>query len=163
MGFDRGKEVQIVYRLFLENCYLLHVPRLPCQQGSSGRGWVIDFIWLELPWQYLAMTRNNLSIILISLIHIAKHSTLRAGYNTTFDQNLGWEKLGHDRAICWTQETWLSSCFFINKIFLFVQVENWNIQWKLKYSVSLWLRISWNLKKFQLFWTIFSCNKIMLS
>ena len=23
------KEVQIVYRLFLVNCYLLHVPRLP--------------------------------------------------------------------------------------------------------------------------------------
>ena len=49
------KEVQIVYRLFLVNCYLLHVPeeihvsRLPFQPASSGRGWVIDFIWLELP------------------------------------------------------------------------------------------------------------------
>ena len=49
------------------NCYLLHVPRLPSQPASSRRGWVIDFIWFELPWQYIAMTRNNLSIILISL------------------------------------------------------------------------------------------------
>ena len=62
------KEDQIVYRLFLVNCYLLHVPRLPFQLASSSRGWVIDFIWLELPWQYIAMTRNNLSIILISLV-----------------------------------------------------------------------------------------------
>ena len=52
------------------NCYLLHVPRLPSQPGSSGRGWVIYFIWLELPWQYIAMTRNNLSIILISLANM---------------------------------------------------------------------------------------------
>ena len=29
------KEVQIVYRLFLANCYLLHVPRLPSQWGST--------------------------------------------------------------------------------------------------------------------------------
>ena len=63
-----SKEVQIVYRLFLVNYYLLHVPRLPSQPASSGRGWVIDFFRLELPWQYIAMTRNNLSIILISLI-----------------------------------------------------------------------------------------------
>ena len=28
---------------------------------------MIDFICLELPWQYIAMTRNNLSIILIAL------------------------------------------------------------------------------------------------
>ena len=62
-----SKEVQIVYRLFLVNCYLLHVPRLPSQPVSSGRGWVIDFIWLELAWQYIAMTRNNLCIISISL------------------------------------------------------------------------------------------------
>ena len=33
-----SKEVQIVYRLFLVNCYLLHVPRLPFQPVSSGRG-----------------------------------------------------------------------------------------------------------------------------
>ena len=32
------KEVQIVYRLFLVHCYLLHVPRLPSQPASSGRG-----------------------------------------------------------------------------------------------------------------------------
>ena len=49
------------------NFYLLYVPRLPSQPASSGRGWVIDFIWLEMPWQYIAMTRINLSIILISL------------------------------------------------------------------------------------------------
>ena len=48
---SKTKEVQIVHRLFLVNCYLLHVPRVPSQPGSSGRGWVIDFIWLELPWQ----------------------------------------------------------------------------------------------------------------
>ena len=30
------KEVQIVYRLFLVNCYLLHVPRLPSQPASTG-------------------------------------------------------------------------------------------------------------------------------
>ena len=60
------KEFQIVYRLFLVNCNLLHVPRLPSQPASSRRGWVIDFIWLELPSPYIVMTRNNLSIILIS-------------------------------------------------------------------------------------------------
>ena len=43
------KEVQIIYRLFLVNCYLLHVSRLPSLLASSRRGWVIDFIWLELP------------------------------------------------------------------------------------------------------------------
>ena len=50
------------------NCYLLHVPRLPSQPASSAGGWVIDLIWLELAWQYIAMTRNNLSVIWISLI-----------------------------------------------------------------------------------------------
>ena len=30
------KEVQIVYRLFLVNCYLLHVPRLPSQLASNN-------------------------------------------------------------------------------------------------------------------------------
>ena len=44
---------------------VLHVARLPSQPASSGRGWVIDFIWLGLPWQYIAMTRNNQNIILI--------------------------------------------------------------------------------------------------
>ena len=52
------------------NCYLLKVPRLPSQLASSRRCWVIDLIWLELPWQYIAMTRNNLSTILISIIWI---------------------------------------------------------------------------------------------
>ena len=61
------KEVQIVYRLFLVNCYLLHVPRLPSQPASNVGGWVIDIIWFEVPWEYIAMTRNNLSIIWISL------------------------------------------------------------------------------------------------
>ena len=78
------KEVQIVYRLFLVNCYLLHVPRLPSQPGSSGRGWVIDFIWLELPWQYLAMTRNNLSIILISLFKTEPIWEHHKGIKTSF-------------------------------------------------------------------------------
>ena len=35
------KEVQIVYRLFLVNCYLLHVPRLPSQPVSNVGGLVI--------------------------------------------------------------------------------------------------------------------------
>ena len=61
------KEVQIVYMLFLVNCYLLHIPMLPSQTASNVRGWVIEKNWLELAWQYIAMTRNNLSIIWISL------------------------------------------------------------------------------------------------
>ena len=36
-----GKEVQMVYRLFLVNCYLLHVPRLPSQPASNVGGLVI--------------------------------------------------------------------------------------------------------------------------
>ena len=32
------KEVQIVYRLFLVNCYLLHVPRLPSQPTNNVGG-----------------------------------------------------------------------------------------------------------------------------
>ena len=32
------KEVQIVYRLFLVNCYLLHIPSLPSQPASNVRG-----------------------------------------------------------------------------------------------------------------------------
>ena len=43
------KEVQIVYRLFLVICYLLHVPRLPSQPVSNAMQEVeIDFVWLEL-------------------------------------------------------------------------------------------------------------------
>ena len=45
---DNIKEVQIVYRLFLVNWYLLHVPRLPSQPASIVRGWVID--WTGLNW-----------------------------------------------------------------------------------------------------------------
>ena len=65
-----SKEVQIVYRLFLVNCYLLHVARLPSQPASTEkdlRGWVIEKNWLELAWQYIAVTRNNLYIIWIAL------------------------------------------------------------------------------------------------
>ena len=54
------KEFQIVYRLFLVNCYLLQVPMLASQPASNAGGLVIYFIWLE---QYIAMTTNNLSII----------------------------------------------------------------------------------------------------
>ena len=35
---------------------------------------MIDFIWLELPRQYIAMTRNNLNIISISLIAMSSGS-----------------------------------------------------------------------------------------
>ena len=37
-GFYKGrsKEVKIVYRLSLVNCYLLNVPRLPFQPASTG-------------------------------------------------------------------------------------------------------------------------------
>ena len=38
LSMQKTKEVQIVYRLFLVNFYLLHVPRLPSQPASSGRG-----------------------------------------------------------------------------------------------------------------------------
>ena len=40
-GHGSAKEVQIVYRLFLVNCYLLHVPRLPYQPASNAGGLVI--------------------------------------------------------------------------------------------------------------------------
>ena len=68
---DIIQEVQIVYRLFLVSCYLLHVPRLPSQPASTEkdlRGWVIEKNWLELAWQYIAVTRNNLYIIWIALL-----------------------------------------------------------------------------------------------
>ena len=68
------KEVKIVYRFFLVNCYLLHVPRLPSQPASTG--WRLsDWLnWLELAWQYIVMTRNNLSNIWISLATLCNHS-----------------------------------------------------------------------------------------
>ena len=75
------KEVQIVYRLFLVSCYLLHVPRLPSQPASTEkdlRGWVIEKNWLELAWQYIAVTRNNLYIIWIALVQCNSCSWLRA-------------------------------------------------------------------------------------
>ena len=50
--FGSTKEIQIVYRLFLVNCYLLRVPRLPFQPDSNVGG---------------GMIRNNLNIIWISL------------------------------------------------------------------------------------------------
>ena len=40
-GKFSSKEVQIVYRLFLVNCYLLHVPRLPSQPANNVGGLVI--------------------------------------------------------------------------------------------------------------------------
>ena len=42
------KEVQIIYRLFLVNCYLLHVPRLSSQPASNMRDLVIH--WTGLNW-----------------------------------------------------------------------------------------------------------------
>ena len=72
------KEVQIVYRLFLMNCYLLYVPRLPSQPASNTGVWVIDFIWLELARQYITMTRNDLSIIWISLVFWEVHKNTHA-------------------------------------------------------------------------------------
>ena len=34
-SFSKIKEVQIIYMLFLVNCYLLYVPRLPSQPASK--------------------------------------------------------------------------------------------------------------------------------
>ena len=55
----QGKEVQTVFRLFLVNCYLLHVPRLPSQSASNVGVWVIDIIglnWLDSTWRWLEIT-----------------------------------------------------------------------------------------------------------
>ena len=46
----------------------LHVPRLPSQPASTGGRLSDWFNCLELAWQYIAMIRNNLSIIWISLV-----------------------------------------------------------------------------------------------
>ena len=62
----RSKEVQIVYRLLQVN--LLHVPRFPTQPASYMGGWVIDSIGWNCLDKYIAMTRNNLSIVWISLL-----------------------------------------------------------------------------------------------
>ena len=40
------KEIEIIHRLFLVNCYILHIPRFPSQPASNVGA--------------LAMTRNNL-------------------------------------------------------------------------------------------------------
>ena len=66
-----AKEVQIVYRLFLVN-----VPSesTACTQASFPASYQHQRLsdwkknWLELAWQYIVMTRNNLSIIWISLV-----------------------------------------------------------------------------------------------
>ena len=51
----------------------------PFQPASSGRGWAIDFIWLELPWHYIAMTRNNLCKYYFSFLslRLTQDSNLR--------------------------------------------------------------------------------------
>ena len=69
------KGVKIVYRLLLVNCYLLHVPRHPSQAASNVGGWVIDIF---LAW---TMTRNNLSIIWISLDE---------GMDSSSDEYMSW-------------------------------------------------------------------------
>ena len=66
------KEVQIVYRLFLVNC--MYLGFLPSQIAPGEVEWLIDWFFF-LPWQYIAMTRNNLSIILISLVQVFKKTT----------------------------------------------------------------------------------------
>ena len=54
-------------RLFLVNCYLLHVLLNYAQPASNVGGLVIHWTTVELAWQYIAVTRNNLCIIPISL------------------------------------------------------------------------------------------------
>ena len=61
------KKVEIVHRLFLVNCYLLHVLLSYAQPASSVEGLVIHRSAGEIAWQYIVMTRNNLCIISISL------------------------------------------------------------------------------------------------
>ena len=62
------------------NCYLLHIPRLPCQPASNVGGLVIHLTglnWLDST----AMTRNNLCIISISLEWKAKASDMLRDIN----------------------------------------------------------------------------------
>ena len=63
------KEVKIVYRLFLVDCYLLHMETYKVKQMQIQiiymGGSVIH--WSGLTVQYIAVTRNNLCIIWISL------------------------------------------------------------------------------------------------
>ena len=67
---DYFKEVQIVYRLFLVNCYLLHVILNYAQPASNVGGLVIHWTTVDLASQYIGVTRNNLCIISISLEYI---------------------------------------------------------------------------------------------
>ena len=128
------KEVQIVYRLFLVNCYLLHVPRLPSQPASSGRGWVIDWNWLELAWQYKAMTRNNLSIIWIFLGTMMEISCPQAYKLSNF------------------KTPSISKQFFVTKIFKFKKIKcpsfwrfdkNMSIFWQKRTFKHFFLPLNW--------------------
>ena len=59
------KEIQIISRLFLVRHLLLQTKLVPFQPASTVGGSVIHWTglnWLELAWQYIAMTRNNLCI-----------------------------------------------------------------------------------------------------
>ena len=61
---EKIKEVQTVYRLFLVSCYLLHSFWIMPSQLAT---WEVEWL-IKLAWQYIAMTRNNLCIISISLM-----------------------------------------------------------------------------------------------
>ena len=63
-------EIQIILRLFLVHHILLQIKSVSSQPASNALqcGRLSDWVnWLELAWQYIAKTRNNLSIIWISL------------------------------------------------------------------------------------------------
>ena len=61
------QEVQIVILKVISSELLLHVLLNYAQPASNVVGLVIHRIAGELAWQYIAMTRNNLCIIWISL------------------------------------------------------------------------------------------------
>ena len=61
-----AKENQIIHRLFLVNCSLLHVLLNYAKPASNVGGLVIHSTAGELAGQYIAMTRNNLCIISIA-------------------------------------------------------------------------------------------------
>ena len=54
--------LKVQLRSRIVNCYLLHVPSLFSQSASNIGGWVSDWL-IELAWEYITLTRNNLSII----------------------------------------------------------------------------------------------------
>ena len=68
LRITRAKEVQIAYRLFLVNCYLGFLPN---QLAVGDVEWLFFFFGLNCLdskyIMYIAMIKNNLSIILISL------------------------------------------------------------------------------------------------